>query len=71
MTVRTRKSMVTFVRPFTLSAFDHPQDPGTYRLVIDEEENSRHFFSRLPANGDDAAYSRELGPRCPSSGFRD
>ena len=38
MTVRTRESMVTFVRPFTLSAFDHPQDPGTYRLVIDEEE---------------------------------
>jgi hypothetical protein len=38
MTVRTRESTVTFRHPFTLSAFDRPQPPGTYRLVTDEEE---------------------------------
>lgn len=38
MTMRTRETTVTFLRPFRLSAFDHPQAPGTYRLAIDEEE---------------------------------
>jgi hypothetical protein len=38
MAMRTRETTVTFLRPFRLSAFNHPQAPGTCRLAIDEEE---------------------------------
>ena len=36
--VRTTESLVTFQHPFTLSALDAEQPPGTYRVVVDEEE---------------------------------
>ena len=45
MTVRTREIMVTFRRPFMLSAFDRPQPAGTYRLVTDEEEICFSFLA--------------------------
>jgi hypothetical protein len=38
MSDRTLETTVTFQRPFSLKALDGPQPPGTYRLVIDEEE---------------------------------
>ena len=38
MTIRTTESTVTFRRAFALSALDGPQPPGTYRLVVDEEQ---------------------------------
>ena len=38
MTGRTTETTVTFRHAFKLSSFDRPQPPGTYRLVIDEEE---------------------------------
>ncbi len=38
MAIRSRETTVTFSRPFKLSAIDHVQPAGTYRLVIDEEE---------------------------------
>lgn len=38
MTSRTTETTVTFARPFTLAAFDGPQPPGVYRVIIDEEE---------------------------------
>jgi hypothetical protein len=36
--IRTTETMVTFRRPFTLSAVDGVQPAGIYRLVIDEEQ---------------------------------
>ncbi len=38
MNIRSTESMVTFHRPFRLTAFDGAQPAGTYRLVVDEEE---------------------------------
>jgi hypothetical protein len=38
MSTRTTETTVTFERPFTLKALDGVQPPGTYRLVIDEDE---------------------------------
>lgn len=38
MTMRTTESLVTFRNAFSLSSIDGPQPPGTYRLVVDEEE---------------------------------
>jgi hypothetical protein len=37
MTTRTTESEITFSRPFVLSSLVMPLDPGTYRLVVDEE----------------------------------
>jgi hypothetical protein len=36
--IRSRETTVTFRKPFRLSAIDHVQPPGTYRVVVDEEE---------------------------------
>jgi hypothetical protein len=36
--VRTTETTITFRRPFTLSALDKAQPPGTYRVVTEEEE---------------------------------
>ena len=44
MTIRTRETTVTFRHPFELTAMDHPQPAGTYRVVIDEEEISNISF---------------------------
>ena len=38
MNIRSRETTVTFRKPFRLSAIDHVQPPGTYRVVVDEEE---------------------------------
>lgn len=38
MSGRTLDTTVTFHRPFRLKALDGPQPPGTYRLVVDEDE---------------------------------
>jgi hypothetical protein len=38
MTDRTIDTTVTFTRPFKLWPMDAPQAPGTYRVVVDEEE---------------------------------
>lgn len=38
MTIRTTETTVIFSRPFLLSSVEGQQPPGTYRLVIDEEE---------------------------------
>ena len=35
---RTTETTVTFTRPFRLPPLEARQPPGTYRLVIDEEE---------------------------------
>ena len=35
---RTTETTVTVRRPFRLSAIDTLQPPGTYRLIVDEEE---------------------------------
>ncbi|MCU4179677.1 hypothetical protein [Bosea sp. BH3] len=44
MNIRSRETTVTFRSPFELSALDHLQPAGTYRLVIDEEEISAASF---------------------------
>ena len=38
MNIRSRQTTVTFRKPFRLSAIDHMQPAGTYRVVVDEEE---------------------------------
>lgn len=38
MNTRSRETTVTFRKPFRLSALDHTQPAGTYRVVVDEEE---------------------------------
>lgn len=38
MPTRTTETTVTFERPFRLEALNGPQPPGTYRVMIDEEE---------------------------------
>ncbi|HEU4986043.1 MULTISPECIES: hypothetical protein [Hyphomicrobiales] len=38
MTVRTTDTEITFMRPFSLSAFDAPQPAGIYHVAIEEEE---------------------------------
>ncbi|MDI9849911.1 hypothetical protein QM467_17860 [Rhodoblastus sp. 17X3] len=38
MTVRTNETNVTFKRAFSLPELEHPQPPGTYRVLTDEEE---------------------------------
>lgn len=38
MNIRSRETTVTFRKPFRLSAIDHMQPAGTYRVVVDEEE---------------------------------
>jgi hypothetical protein len=38
MTARTTESTVTFTHQFNLSDLDGPQPPGTYRLVVVDEE---------------------------------
>lgn len=35
---RSTESLATFQHPFKLSALDAEQPPGTYRVVVDEEE---------------------------------
>lgn len=35
---RSTESLATFQHPFTLSALDGEQPPGTYRVEVDEEE---------------------------------
>ena len=37
MTERTTESEITFCHPFVLTSLVMPLDPGTYRLVVDEE----------------------------------
>jgi len=44
MNIRSRETTVTFRNPFELSALDHAQPVGTYRVVIDEEEISAVSF---------------------------
>lgn len=38
MSTRSRESLLTFRKPFTLRGWDETLPPGTYRLVIDEAE---------------------------------
>ena len=38
MSTRTTETTVTFARPFTLTAIDGIQAPGTYRVVTEEEQ---------------------------------
>ena len=38
MATRTTETIVTFRKPFTLTALDGPQPAGAYRLETDEEE---------------------------------
>ena len=38
MATRTTETTVTFRRSFDLTAIEERQPPGTYRLVIDEDE---------------------------------
>lgn len=38
MTIRTTEHTVSFNHPFKLHACDAFQPPGTYRVVVDEEE---------------------------------
>jgi hypothetical protein len=38
MADRTTETTVTFLHSFSLSSLDGSQPPGTYRLVVDEEE---------------------------------
>jgi hypothetical protein len=38
VSTRTTETTVTFERSFTLTALEGLQPPGTYRLVIDEDE---------------------------------
>lgn len=38
MTTRTRESLVSFRRPFTLAGWDGTLPAGTYRVSIDEAE---------------------------------
>jgi hypothetical protein len=37
MTERTTESEITFAHPLVLSSLVSPLDPGTYRLLVDEE----------------------------------
>ena len=38
MATRTTETTVTFRKRFGLTSLDGPQAPGTYRLVVDEDE---------------------------------
>ena len=38
MNTRSRETAIIFRKPFSLSALDHMQSAGTYRLAVDEEE---------------------------------
>jgi hypothetical protein len=38
MTTRSRETTTTFSSAFALSDVDRPSPPGTYRVVVDEEE---------------------------------
>ena len=38
MTTRSTETQVTFGHPFTLASFDRQQPPGTYSVVLDEEQ---------------------------------
>jgi hypothetical protein len=38
MDTRSRESLVTFRKAFTLPAWDEPLPAGTYRVVVDEAE---------------------------------
>jgi hypothetical protein len=38
MTTRSKESTLTFSKPFSLSEVDRPLPPGTYRVVVDEED---------------------------------
>jgi hypothetical protein len=38
MTTRSKASTLTFSKPFSLSEVDRPLPPGTYRVVVDEED---------------------------------
>lgn len=38
MSIRTSEMTVTFKRPFMLSCFDAPHPPGTYLVVMDDQE---------------------------------
>lgn len=44
MSIRTTKTTITFEHPFMLSSLDGVQPPGTYRVVVDEEEISGVSF---------------------------
>jgi hypothetical protein len=38
MAIRTSETTVTFRRSFSLGTMDRPQPPGTYRIVMDDDE---------------------------------
>lgn len=38
MTTRSKETQVTFLHAFKLAAFSAPQPPGTYLVVVDEEQ---------------------------------
>jgi hypothetical protein len=38
MTTRSKETTVTFSKAFALSEVDRPLRPGTYRVVVDEED---------------------------------
>lgn len=38
MSERVTETTVTFRHPFMLTAFEHPQPEGTYRLIVEEAE---------------------------------
>jgi hypothetical protein len=38
MATRSRESLLTFRKPFTLPGWDETLPPGTYRVVVDEAE---------------------------------
>jgi hypothetical protein len=37
MLTRSRRTQITFTRPFTLKGLDHPQPAGTYDVDTEEE----------------------------------
>lgn len=38
MAIRTSETTITFRQSFSVGAMDRPQPPGTYRLVMDDDE---------------------------------
>lgn len=38
MSTRSRETLLTFRKPFTLRGWDETLPPGTYRVVVDEAE---------------------------------
>ena len=44
MNTRSRESLVTFRRPFAISAWDETLPAGSYRVVVDEVEVGMSFL---------------------------